>query len=364
MAYYSISTNEMTKSGIIDVSNFDEFDSPYNFLTLSQSTYRHSNAPFSLFFTNYIADDENPFRLTALSPDFYMSTILSRPEFEKKVLGTPMHQQNTYELIYVLKGELYKRIENIRHKYTADSCTLINRNIRHTEEYLSDFYIVEISLDYDFLVSLIQNGEDNFFQVEKKHTHTDLSQFIRDEFESDEYSRKNYIDFMPQPNTQNVNLSIYSVIDEISNLILNPTVGTSLMIKALIYRILYFLNTKDYYITDSISLGTPAESKTFSEITRLMEQTDGRISRAELSTQLNYSGNYINRIVQKYTGMSIFQYGNSFVMKKAAWMLKNTDQTVSSIIETLGFSDRTHFYKLFFNEYHLTPKQYRKHFGD
>ena len=78
-----------------------------------------------------------------------------------------------------------------------------------------------------------------------------------------------------------------------------------------------------------------------------MEITSGRITRAELADQLHYSGNYINQIVNKFTGMSIFEYGTSIVMQKTEYYLASTDQTISQIIELLGYSDRTHFYKLF-----------------
>lgn len=155
---------------------------------------------------------------------------------------------------------------------------------------------------------------------------------------------------------------IYALPDEITNLTLNPTLGATLMIKALIYRIFYYLYNPSYYHTDSINLGTPAESALFARITHSMEKANGRISRSELANQLNYSGNYINRIVQKYSGMNTFEYGLSFSMQRTAWLLSNANQTVSEIIEHLGFSDRTHFYKLFNKEFGLTPRNYRIQF--
>jgi len=123
---------------------------------------------------------------------------------------------------------------------------------------------------------------------------------------------------------------------------------------------MHYLDNPNYYLTESIHFGTKAEAKLFSEITHLMEETNGRISRSELARSLNYSGNYINHIVQKYTGLSTFEYAISFTMQKAAWMLTHSTDTVSSIIIELGFSDRTHFYNLFQKEYGMTPKAYRK----
>lgn len=121
----------------------------------------------------------------------------------------------------------------------------------------------------------------------------------------------------------------------------------------------YFI-AHEHYLTKSTQLGTKAEGKLFAEITHLMEETNGRINRSQLSARLNYSGNYINHIVKKYTGLNTFEYGVSFTMQKAAWMLIHSTKTVSSIISELGFSDRTHFYNQFQKEYGMTPREYRK----
>ena len=316
MSYYSIVTNTFVKSGTVDVMNFDDVQSPYNYLNLSQNIFFQMETPFSLNFTRFDADDENPFRLTILSPDFSMNTTLTNDEFEKLVKNRPLHQHDTYELVYVLKGELYQRIENKRHRYVENSCCFINRNIRHTEEYSTSFHTVTLSLSRDFLHKILNDGEDNYFEIEKKITNSDFSTFLRDEFESTNYSQKKYIDFIPEPSVQNVKQYIYSLLDELSNIMINPAPGSTLYIKAIIYRIMTYLDSTDYYLTESIHLGTKTESKIFAEITHLMEETNGRISRSELAERLNYSGNYINHIVQKYTGLSTFEYGISFTMQK------------------------------------------------
>ena len=91
----------------------------------------------------------------------------------------------------------------------------------------------------------------------------------------------------------------------------------------------------------------------------LLEDTDGRISRSELEQILNYSGNYLNTIVKKYTHKCLFDYGQTFCMKKAATLLKETTSSISEIMEELHFTNTTHFYKCFKEHYHMTPNQFR-----
>lgn len=86
--------------------------------------------------------------------------------------------------------------------------------------------------------------------------------------------------------------------------------------RALICRLIASLCDLDRYSTQLVQLGTETESSVFSRITALMEESHGRISRAELSERLRYSGSYLNRIVNKYSGRSISEYGNFFAMQR------------------------------------------------
>lgn len=58
--------------------------------------------------------------------------------------------------------------------------------------------------------------------------------------------------------------------------------------------------------------------------------------------------------------MCLHDYAVQFSLKKAAAMLADTTLSVSDICLQLGFSNRTYFYKLFYERYHMTPKEYRK----
>lgn len=360
MGFYSINTNELQKNGLLSISNPDSISSPYNFLSKDQTNYFTSKVPFSLQFTTYFSNSENPFRTTMLAPNFSMNTILSREEFHNLVLPHCLHQHDTYELIYVLDGVLYQRIENSRHMYIENSSCFINRNVRHQEEYVTDFRTVNLSLSRDYLFHLLEENKNYCFEEERTYGWTELSHFFAAEYSKEvNQPQKKYIDFIPNEITRNKKAEIFEIFDEITHLILNPTIGTSLMIKALIYKIMFYLNEPKYFHTIPITLGTPTESQIFALVTKLMEQTNGRISRSELSEKLNYSGNYINRIVQKYSGMNIYKYGTSITLQRASQYLCNTDKTISEIIDELGFSDRTHFYKLFKDEYHVTPRKYR-----
>lgn len=74
---------------------------------------------------------------------------------------------------------------------------------------------------------------------------------------------------------------------------------------------------------------------------------------------IQYTSDYLGRIVKKYTGLCLFDYGMTFCIKKAEILLKTTNENIDYISRQLGFTNRTHFYKLFKEKHGMTPREYR-----
>ena len=68
----------------------------------------------------------------------------------------------------------------------------------------------------------------------------------------------------------------------------------------------------------------------------------------------------IKNTITVSTLQTLSEYGKTFLLKRAAEMLTDTDKKVGDICEMLGYSNRNYFNKLFFKEYGLTPFAYRK----
>lgn len=102
------------------------------------------------------------------------------------------------------------------------------------------------------------------------------------------------------------------------------------------------------------------DSLLMARIDQILEERNGRITNHELAQILNYDGSYIGRIVKKATGKSLFKYSMTFTMVAAETVLCSTQMSISQITKKLHFSNRAHFYKVFDQYYHMTPKQYRE----
>lgn len=85
-----------------------------------------------------------------------------------------------------------------------------------------------------------------------------------------------------------------------------------------------------------------------------------RITRDGSEEQMNYSSDYLNRILKKYTAMTLTEYGQTFYLENARKMLLETDKTISNTIRETGFSNRSYFYRFFAEKYGATPQEYRR----
>lgn len=316
--------------------------------------------PFQLYFlTFHPEDNENFYLTTTISPDFAFYFSQTKEEIMPHLM-TSMHHHDYYELLFVLEGELYQNIENRRHLYTTGSCCLLNKKVQHTEEYSTEFRAVFLQLSETFMHELHRNLSFNYFKIEKEHSSTFLEEFLFANLYESGNNTKNYIDFIPVQDNPWIIRNVHNIFELITIEALSPSIGSSSVIMELFCKFFRFLNSEENYMTTPVQIGTDAENRIYDMITDVMQQTNGRISRQELAEQLHYSGVYLNNIVKKYTGLTIYDYGMTFCMKKTAELLVSSDLSVSEIAASMGFSNRTHFYKIFQGTYHMSPYEYRK----
>ena len=64
------------------------------------------------------------------------------------------HLHDFFELVVVLEGTIIQKIEGRDYPYTAGSCCLINRSLRHMEHYRSKCKVLYIGLSPAFLTEL------------------------------------------------------------------------------------------------------------------------------------------------------------------------------------------------------------------
>lgn len=298
------------------------------------------------------------FAMGAISPNFSFLTTLGRSEAEEHITKG-LHQHEFYELLYVMQGTVYQNIENQRHLYPQGSFCLLNKNTRHTEEYSTDFKAYFLQISERFLKEVQRDLSYRFFEIEREEHQTNLEDFLQQNIGSAGQG-KEFLDFIPTEDGEKCFFEVNTVFEKIGQILTAPRRGSSAELKYLCVQLFILLNDRTLYHTNPVSIGTETESLLYTEITRIMEATSGRATRGQLEEALHYSGTYLNRIVKKYTGPSIFDYGMTFCMKNAADLLTGTELSIADIAARLQFGNRSNFYKQFTSFYSMTPAQYRE----
>ncbi len=83
------------------------------------------------------------------------------------------------------------------------------------------------------------------------------------------------------------------------------------------------------------------------------------ITLEELAKRCNCSLSSLKEKFRKYLNKSPKKYINERRLEKAAFLLRNTTDTVDSISKKVGFSNVSYFNFLFKKKYNMTPSEYR-----
>lgn len=353
--------------------------SKYDFIQAENSTNTTINTPgFEIH--NYRSDIDNfycmntPFQLTyeccsgISSADYLTITNLSpvqsdytsipMDDYQAFNASRSLHHHDYYEFMFILEGEAVNRIEDKLYTYCAGTCCLMNRNIRHVEVLNCPAKILFLGLTPKFISELMEFCKTDHFREELDSLNDVILKFIKNDM--DNPGKKEYLDFFPIYQNRASIKNLHELADSLMRIALVPAYGASYLIRGVICSLIQYISTETNYHVTHVDLEYKEDFLLFSHISQLLEDTDGRVTRQMLADICNYSGTHINRTVKKYSGMCLFDYSMTFCMKKAANLLAETDDSISSIMEKLNFHNANHFYKIFDEYYHTTPLKYRK----
>ncbi len=153
--------------------------------------------------------------------------------------------------------------------------------------------------------------------------------------------------------------SLQRIVDEIITESINETFEVFFMrVKAeeLICRLLMELekrNEKHFYSLNSNDVQTIYKVKD-----RILTHLGIPPVISDLASSFNMSPSKLKRLFKQIFGNSIFSYYQEFRMKEAARLLKEEKRSVSDVGYELGFTNLSHFSRVFKEHHGIKPKQY------
>ena len=322
--------------------------------------YYHLETPFSFVLETYYKDEANEYiSLTNFTPTDIKHTIVQNISTIFTSQNRVLHQHDFYEFMYVLDGTVTNSIENTIRIYPKGSGCIVNRNLRHAERFDGNFRVFFLNLSKEYITKMIKETHNLYFAEEQEILDSPILKFLQESENNDVLSNKQFLDIFPVQGNDFAHRCMYKNGESISKTMLSPTFGSSHLIDGYICNILGLICDTTAFHTTHVKLDYNNDFLIFSRATHMIEDSNGLISRSELETKLHYSGDYINRIIKKYSNLNLSSYCMNYRLTKAIDLLKETDLSISEIAFQLGFKNRTHFYKQFKNHYGMMPSSFR-----
>lgn len=95
---------------------------------------------------------------------------------------------------------------------------------------------------------------------------------------------------------------------------------------------------------------------------KYMKENMKTVTLVSLAEYFDLSEGYLSRYIQHETGYSFSYLLRELKMKRAAKMLRNTNFSIEKILEEVGYTDISNFYRNFKVLYGMTPAKYRIYF--
>ena len=271
----------------------------------------------------------------------------------EKVSHAVLHRHDYFELLFVMEGEVPLRIEKGVYILHRGEACLINRSTRHTELNDRDYGVVFLHLSVDYVQELLP-------QLSSAEKDGAIIRFLMENLMPNHSYQKDYLLCSPVSTMEPAD-SPDTYLKGLETEFSRRTPGYDFFVRGLTLRFLSVLQDTARYKTQHVQINSSMEEEIFDRMIAFMERKHGQVTRSYLAEELQYSGHYLNQIMKKYTGMTIISYAQQLRLRAAAELLEQTDDSITEISSRLGFENRSYFYRIFRDQYGVTPAEYRAH---
>ena len=97
-------------------------------------------------------------------------------------------------------------------------------------------------------------------------------------------------------------------------------------------------------------------------ITEIKEYLYKNYKVADLKTtsqHFHFNADYLSKLIKNLTGDNFTGLLQDIKLKETCLLLKNSDFTIEEIMNRVGYSNMSYFYKFFKKNLNLTPVEYR-----
>lgn len=251
------------------------------------------------------------------------------------------HSHDTYELYFLMEGEIYYFVDKETYCLKQNMVALVNREQIHKTSMGQRPYHdrILIQLNDELLRPLLE--QNHLFSLEA---------FFSKHYGVMEIKEKDWLLI-----TQNLSAVEQELRTKPENY---QTLVKMKMIEILI--ILYRYRKTARYAQQNQVVQTAKYQKVNEMADYLVSHCETNESLQELASRFYVSKSYICRIFREVTGFTVNEFIMIHRIQKARHLLLHSDYSVTEISELLGFDNISYFEKVFKKHTNITPLKYRK----
>ncbi len=256
----------------------------------------------------------------------------------------PLHSHNYIEMNFVYSGQATAVINSRQLQLTTGDICIMDSGVVHTLITSSDDDIIlNAIMDFhfftnSFLMKLSENGP--------------IARFLYHAL-SETKEHEQYMLF----HTQNHPLA-GELFENAYCEFLEPGICAKEVIES--YVRLLFIELLRCYQTEKEKEYKSSNKSYITEILLYMEENCISCTLESVAQKYHFHPNYLSRAIKKATGCTFKDLVSEYRMKLAAFYLRNSEQPIHKIASDCGYKNQNFFYKKFYLQYHMTPKEFRK----
>lgn len=255
------------------------------------------------------------------------------------------HKHDYLELIYVFSGQMAQKINGTVVTIKEGDLCLLDLNVTHS---------IEPSSENDVAVNIAMKEQffNNIFMGLLSDNNVIMDFLVKAIYHKKEY--KQYLIFNCLHNEQ-----VKWVISKLLCEYYDNTTGKNTAIYA--YILLLFTELLRTYKKDMGKDSEERLNKTIiSEIKNYLIENFNKADLKSTAEYFHFHPDYLSKLIKNSTGHSFTAFLQEIKLREASLLLQNTDMPVEEIVYRTGYTNMSHFYKLFKVKYGYTPVEYRK----
>lgn len=107
-------------------------------------------------------------------------------------------------------------------------------------------------------------------------------------------------------------------------------------------------------------LDDPGNTPNFRAILRYIETNYSTVTLKSAASRFGYSPKYFSKMLSEELGQSFTDIKHDICMKQAAFLLSNSELSISDVASSVGFVNYSFFYSLFKKKFGMTPAKFRE----